>query len=411
MLFRVVAFAGWALVAGVSGLGWTSAAQAQSLSDIKGPRELPPAGFKGAQYVDSRGCVFLRAGVAGQVNWVARVSANRRALCGYPPTASAMAPQAAPKTQEVVAAQAPVGRPIDTIASLKTPPTIRDSARRSAVPTASYVAPPVVVAPAPKASPVAVAPARPVGVSVAAVPLAPVPLTAVPRNGACPADAPYGQRYPLTDGRIMLICAIDPSRLPKVAQAGTARRSTSAPAVVAGVMQAGVVTGGVVQAGRMVCPASAPVARRYLLQGGGTTTLCTAQTGGFASSIPPLPDRVAEVPVVPKGYKPAWKDGRLNPLRGVGTAAGQIAQDQVWTRSVPAKPVAQVQARQTGTVVLSTKTAPQEMVAPVLVAPGRAADKSRAGFFVQVGTFGQAANAQNAGARLSRLGLPVAASR
>ena len=68
-----------AVLAAVSGI---YSVQAQTVSQIGGPKELPPAGFKGQLYVDSRGCVFLRAGLNGNTSWVPRVSRDRKALSG-----------------------------------------------------------------------------------------------------------------------------------------------------------------------------------------------------------------------------------------------------------------------------------------------------------------------------------------
>lgn len=50
------------------------------------PAELPPPDFAGQQYVDSRGCLFLRAGYGGQTLWVPRVTRAGQPLCGYPPS-------------------------------------------------------------------------------------------------------------------------------------------------------------------------------------------------------------------------------------------------------------------------------------------------------------------------------------
>ena len=116
MLFKIAA------VAVATALG-SFAAQA----DISGPASLPPAGFKGQQFVDSRGCIFLKAGYGGQVTWVARVTRDRKPLCGYPPTfggkgAVAVA-QASPAPE---AAPAPA-RQTQTVA---------------AIPESSYVPPP-----------------------------------------------------------------------------------------------------------------------------------------------------------------------------------------------------------------------------------------------------------------------------
>ncbi|NNK79069.1 MAG: hypothetical protein HKP40_10195 [Litoreibacter sp.] len=38
---------------------------------------------------------------------------------------------------------------------------------------------------------------------------------------------------------------------------------------------------------------------------------------------------------VPKGYQSAWSDGRLNEMRGVGTAQGDQQMLQIWTNTVP----------------------------------------------------------------------------
>ncbi|WP_415183785.1 hypothetical protein [Phaeovulum sp.] len=42
-------------------------------------------------------------------------------------------------------------------------------------------------------------------------------------------------------------------------------------------------------------------------------------------------------PMIPKGYRPAWDDDRLNPKRAMGTAAGRAQMAQVWTDEVPAR--------------------------------------------------------------------------
>jgi cell division septation protein DedD len=54
--------------------------------DVLRPAELPPAGYAGQQYVDSKGCMFVRAGTGADIVWVPRVSREGTPVCGNPPS-------------------------------------------------------------------------------------------------------------------------------------------------------------------------------------------------------------------------------------------------------------------------------------------------------------------------------------
>ena len=243
-----------------------SMAQAQSLSRLGEPRNLPPISFTGQQFADMDGCVFLKAGFGGQVRWVPRISANRRPLCGYPPTFGGTVAQAAPL-----------------------------------MPPATVVAQPIVA-------------------GLSGQPAVGEPIRLVP-NTPPPAASPI-QRH-----------------------------------------------------GAAMTP---PVTQ------GARLTYAAAQT----------PRVTIAIPTPPRGYKLAWTDDRLNPARGLGTAAGQAQQDQVWTRTIPAVQVTAAQPRSRTAIFIMSAT-----------------DAASGGAYVQVGTFGQPANADSARARLGALGLPVSTSQ
>ncbi len=50
------------------------------------PAELPPPEYAGLQYVDSKGCMFARAGDGSEVLWIPRVSRDGVADCDNPPS-------------------------------------------------------------------------------------------------------------------------------------------------------------------------------------------------------------------------------------------------------------------------------------------------------------------------------------
>jgi SPOR domain len=170
MLSRFVVAAIVALSAGVS------AGDAQSIADIGGPAELPPASFTGQQYVDSRGCVFLRAGLGGRTSWAPRLDSSRDVLCGYPPT---------------------FGAPSAAVATVEPAPPLAAPVVVEAAPTPAVAAPqPARVVVTPPPARVAAAPAR---TARAAVPV-------TPRRIGCFTNTPVPVRVQLTNGGSAVLC-------------------------------------------------------------------------------------------------------------------------------------------------------------------------------------------------------------
>jgi hypothetical protein len=251
------------------------AARAQALKDADGPAEVPPASFTAPQYVDSKGCAYVRAGLGGKVSWIPRVTRDRKLMCGLQPSlgsAAVVAAAPAPAT-EAEAAPAPAAA---SAAAPSVPP---------AEPVVAAPTPAKPVAPKPKAvrtaqvKPVAGASTSPAALrrmkaadalgAVTLVRAEPVPGTAT----ACPNTPQTAERYVLSDGRRLVRCGP---------------------------------------------PVRDPVA---YLNGLGRPGLRVAGPGAKAAA--------------PAGYVPVWQDDRLNPARGPQTAAGDAAMAAAYQQGVP----------------------------------------------------------------------------
>ncbi|MEQ9258781.1 MAG: hypothetical protein RIG84_06760 [Roseovarius sp.] len=123
------------------------------------PAEFPPASFDGRQYVDSKGCVFIRAGVDGAVSWIPRMTRGRQQVCGFQPTLSAQArqPEPAPVTASApaprVVASAPPPQPVRSAPPAMAPASYRSAPTPVAAPAAPTPLPKVVQEPVKSAGP------------------------------------------------------------------------------------------------------------------------------------------------------------------------------------------------------------------------------------------------------------------
>lgn len=400
-----------------AGVGVTAAA-AQSMAL---PAEFPTSSYTASQYVDSKGCAFVRAGMDGTVTWVPRVDRARQQLCNFKPTET--------RTAKVAAAPAiPANVPIITVKEQPAPVTAPVTVRPAVAPAPQVAAvsrpavprvapapvrtvaapvpmpaptPRVVVVPAPKRitfaeacdgrfgvqpgfisartrQPIDCGAAPQVTVASAPVPqAAPAPLRMTLAD-ACAQQAETGQRFISAATGAPIVCAA-PSAPVQIAQAPVVT-PTETLASACGIT--GFTTDGQypVRCGpQSQSPSGVQVARRAASPATASVSTRSTEVAALATGVPAsnVIGATARTVRAPKGYAQVWTDGRINPQRGL--AKPQVAVS-VSTRSV----------------------APAAVQAPAVAGGHR---------YVQVGSFGEPANAARLIARLQAAGLPVASAK
>lgn len=419
-----------------------TSAQALTLAEGLTPAEFPPPDYKADTFVDSRGCVYIRAGVGDAARWVPRVSRARKVVCGAKPT---FAPESPVVTQQAAPAPKPAPSPAP--------------------------APKPAAAPAPKmaAAPPAPAPAKPAPLKVSET----LELVCPPDGAQKTVRTASGRAVPLRceasqtgrksylvrfpDALVRVVVTPAPAaRAPVKAVAASpvlAKRAPAKPAP-APVKPAATLAPAKPEPMRTVhvtCPDRTGVSRAYTNDGrvipvrcgpqqvppvtylvrygdGTVLRVVAAPAGGAGQAIakPGIRPTAATTVSPPPGYKPAWTDGRLNPARGPRTAEGDASMHLMWTDTVPrrlvdadtgqdftasfrnlvypALPSAReaALARQGKVVVYGTKA--PGAAAAVSARPAASAGEVR---WVQAASFGVPQNARKTAARLRALGLPV----
>lgn len=382
------------------------AAEAANLKNADQPAEFPPASYKGSQYVDSRGCVYIRAGIDGNVTWVPRVTRGRDHICSAQPT-FAQAPKA-----EAPVASARAKEPVQIIipqAPAETAPAPRSTRETTKV---ASVAPSATPEPrkvpkftlsslfASKPRPEVVKPAEVVSLPAPRV-AAPVPIVA---QSPCQGASPISQKY-LGTGDGVRCGPQAESPITYVTGTGqTLRRSAS-----------------VAPADDMV-PIRPPVSFDY-----STGPATSASTRVVPRHVYEQQQRSQINRPIPDGYREVWEDDRLNPKRAHQTLAGKAQMDLIWSQTVPrvlldsrtgqdvshmhpnlqypyTDLVTQIRAQMPGTQavaapIVSSKSRPLEKSAPKAQAQGRS--------YVQVASFANPDNAQQTARRLAASGLPM----
>lgn len=374
-------------------------ANAQSLRGDSTPAEFPPASYSGKQYVDSRGCVFIRAGVDGAVSWVPRVARDRKLVCGFQPTFANAQPTAT-KT------------PTENVVQIVPKPAAKPTQQPAKT---TVVAKPVVKA-APVAAPVTVAAVKPAPVKRTVkrvVRTAPQPVAVKP----APAPVKTVAVQPKTSARVANQCSGLSAKSRQYLQHPSAKVRCHSQTVSALSTASAAGTPTTIYAAPTRTVAATAVAPQH----GQIVTSAQVAAGQVSGKTRVVPRHVyeqrANVPRVhqpPKGYQWVWKDGRLNHHRAEQTIEGMAQTDAIWTKTVPRR-LKSVPATDYYTGATSAQSAGvKTIVASKNTATAKAPAKQLAvghGSYVQVAAYKTSKDAQTVARRVKSLGMPVKVGR
>lgn len=422
---RVLAIA---VIAASFGVGFV---QAQSMASNAVPSEFPPSSYKGRQYVDSNGCVFIRAGIDGNVSWIPRVTRSRELLCGFQPTLAKAKPAAAPEqpaTRKVAASQPQKTRqtapskaerqrqPAPSTAKARKKPTVITRPRTVRADTPQKTAP----APVTLMKPARTAPSAPAKMAAS----------------SCQGGTAISARYTGTGD---VRCG--PQATPHVTyvQGGGGSGATTRPVRVGHAAPIDATAPSV----SYVAPRGYP----YAVPGGHATQRQPVRV---------VPRHVyedqknAKATYIPDGYKAVWDDDRLNPKRAHQTLQGMAQMDVTWSKTVPRYLVERVTGRditykypglqypytsfdqqRAAGVILSTrgqvvpdpvrvtrgtggktrKAAEQHAPRAVVSTRSKAPEKAASHRYIQIGVFANRDHAQSAAQKIAARGLPARLAR
>lgn len=407
----------------------SGAVLAQSSASAGVPAEFPPASFTGRQYVDSKGCVFVRAGIDGNVTWVPRLARSRQQICGFQPSLGAQVAKAPSGSAAGPAAQ--------SSAKVTPAPVAKPAAKPTAKPAAVIVAKPATAATkapqktAPKAQPQIVrapasvpsVPAKPVKVVTAQPKPLVKPVQTAPRASACRGASAVSSRYLTSPSGLDVRCG--PQTTAHVTRGNGGNARTVANTVSTIPVRTVVAQPGYAQ--------PAPLNRNVPAQ------TVTAETRVVPRHV--YANRLASTRgvYIPTGYKPVWSDDRLNPNRAEQTFAGRAQMQVYWTDTVPRilverttgrevaylypglqYPYTSLAQQEAAQVTLSSRGKVPEQPGQVSKSRGQTAARPAATVssrsvapqrYVQAGVFADAAQAQRAAQHLANAGLPTKLGR